>query len=99
MAVLSRSRVAEGMLGAGSTGALLLAMASIDETFRERLAVLARDPWDTLSVMGARAQRVVRMAMETVGYQGSEHAWLAAFAAVALGLVLFTVWMSDSSFG
>ncbi len=91
MAVLSRHRFTEGVVSVGSIGALVTAMAAIDETFRGRLmGILRGEPSNQLALAGMGLQRAAHAVMETVGDYRAVHTPLVlfVFAAVALFLLM-----------
>lgn len=89
MAVLSRHRFTEGLLSVGSIGALLAAMAAIDETARRELVgVLSGEPSNKLALAGAALQRAAHLVMNTVGDYSAGHTPLVLFALAAVALFL-----------
>ena len=89
MPVLGRHRFTSGLLSVGSFGVLVVALAAIDDTFRDQLvAFLSGDPSSNLALAGTDAQRLAQMVIGTVGDYGSAHTPMVVFALVAVGLLL-----------
>jgi hypothetical protein len=94
MAEVRIDRVVERIMVTGSGCALLATLAAFDDTVRGRLfGVFTGSAPSELSMAGAQLQRVMRMASESIGYSGTEHATLVYFAVAAVvlfGLMLRT---------
>ena len=90
MTALARGRFAERILAIVSGCALVLGMATLDDSVREFVAnALKGEPSSDLVMVGARTQQFAGVLKETVGSYGTEHGILVLFAAGALVLVAF----------
>ena len=89
MAVLRSLRFTDALLGVGSLGTLVAAMAAIDETVRGQLvSALSGDFSNNLTLAGASLQRTAHMVMETVGTDTAGQSPLVFFVLAAIALLL-----------
>ena len=89
---MSRHKISEALLTAGSIGLLLVAVVAIDWHTRERVTLILQDrPFRALGSGAAWLERVGSAALDAIRYQSLEHAPLTVFFVVAMVLLLFMV--------
>jgi hypothetical protein len=85
---LSRSSVAERLVGLASLGAVLAVVTAVDERSRGYLAEVATNPGAQLALVFGRASRMADAALTTLGLQAVDHRLIVVFGLASLGLVV-----------
>jgi hypothetical protein len=85
---LSRSVVAERLVGLASLSALLGLVLAVDERARGYLAAVAANPGAELWLVVGRASRMAHSVATTLGFQAVDHRVIVAFGLASIGLVV-----------
>lgn len=88
MAVISRHRMMEGLLGFASLGVLFAALATFNETFRMQLSGLLSGESNDFVLAGGRLEQLAHTAFGTIQDHATTRTPLVAFATAGVVLLV-----------